>query len=316
MSILNNAIDSIKMGLEDYKSSDPKRLISCTRNLFAGILLLFKHKLSQLSPANSDEALLKQRILPERDENGNVVWRGSGRKTVDVQQIKERLRSLNINVDWDRVDAINEFRNDIEHYHSTQSRDAARGLISNSFIVVRDFIAEHLGQDPKALLGDDAWNTLISVSEVYEREKAECVGTIENVPWNSEGLESALVEFKCSSCGSGLIKIENPHEDKEQNEFSCKSCGRTWQFEAIAEEAIESYFAGENYMAVTDGGDMATIPCPSCNKNTYIFEEKYCPLCGEEAEHTCKRCSSDIIPEELDGSGYCSYCSYISRKDD
>ena len=31
MNILNNAIDSINLGLEDYESSDHRRLISCTR---------------------------------------------------------------------------------------------------------------------------------------------------------------------------------------------------------------------------------------------------------------------------------------------
>lgn len=59
MSILQNAIDSIALGIEDYNSSDSRRLISCTRNLFAGILLLFKHKLAILSPPGSDEVLIK-----------------------------------------------------------------------------------------------------------------------------------------------------------------------------------------------------------------------------------------------------------------
>ena len=46
--ILKNAVDSISLGIEDYQlgigdceSSDPRRLVSCTRNLFAGIILLF-----------------------------------------------------------------------------------------------------------------------------------------------------------------------------------------------------------------------------------------------------------------------------------
>ena len=60
MSILNNAIDSIAVGLEDYSlsASDPRRIVSCTRNIFAGVLLLFKHKLSLLSDLDSDEALV------------------------------------------------------------------------------------------------------------------------------------------------------------------------------------------------------------------------------------------------------------------
>ena len=63
MSILQNAIDSIVLGLEDFESSDHKRIISCVRNLFAGILLLFKYKLVLLSLPDSNEVLIKQEIL-------------------------------------------------------------------------------------------------------------------------------------------------------------------------------------------------------------------------------------------------------------
>ena len=45
MSILQNAIDSIIIGVEDYDNSDKKRLLSATRNIYAGVLLLLKSKL-------------------------------------------------------------------------------------------------------------------------------------------------------------------------------------------------------------------------------------------------------------------------------
>ncbi len=83
MSILKNAVDSIAMGIEDYKKSDPKRLVSCTRNLSAGLLLLFKHKLAELSPAGSSEVLIKQWVLPTKGSSG-LQWVGKGKKTVDV----------------------------------------------------------------------------------------------------------------------------------------------------------------------------------------------------------------------------------------
>ena len=119
MSILKNAIDSIAIGLEDYQCPDERRIVSSTRNIFAGILLLFKHKLCELSPSDSDEALIKQRVLPEIDTTGAVRWIGKGNKTVDVQNIKERFESLGISIDWKRVERINKYRNDIEHYFSS-----------------------------------------------------------------------------------------------------------------------------------------------------------------------------------------------------
>ena len=63
--ILDNSIGAIDLGIEDFKLSekDPRRLQSAVRNLFAGILLLFKSKLAELSKED-DEALIKEKVLP------------------------------------------------------------------------------------------------------------------------------------------------------------------------------------------------------------------------------------------------------------
>ena len=304
------------MGLEDYSSSEKRRLISCTRNLFAGILLLFKHKLSLLSPPNSDEALIKERVRPTIDAGGNIKWVGIGRKTVDVQQIKDRFESLNISVPWSRVKEINDFRNDVEHYYSNLSKAAMNALISNSFIVIRDFISQHLKIDPNDFLGEQAWNTLVSVSEVYEREKEECVNVLEKIDWGSDTLSSALEEYKCSNCGSGLITVREQKPDKHDNEFYCRSCDESWSFEDMTERALSDYFGFELYLSMKEGGDAPLIQCPECLRDSYIIEEEYCPICEAKVEHECQRCGIPIPPEEIDGSGYCSYCSYISSKDD
>lgn len=98
MSLLQNAADSIRLGLEDFDSEDDVRLLSAARNLHAGVLLLYKEKLRRLSPAGSNEVLLKKDIRPALDDRGTVIFVGSGKKTVDVQQIKERFKTLNVAV--------------------------------------------------------------------------------------------------------------------------------------------------------------------------------------------------------------------------
>jgi hypothetical protein len=178
MSILDNAINSISLGIEDYNSSDPRRVVSCIRNLYAGILLLFKHRLAELSPAGSDEVLIKEKVSPSLDSSGKLQWKGNGKKTVDVRQIEERFNGLEIKVDWKRLAKINTCRNDIEHYYSVESPADMRGLLTNSFIVIRDFICDVLQEDPLELLGAKTWITLTSVAEVYDKEKRECAENI------------------------------------------------------------------------------------------------------------------------------------------
>ena len=130
--ILKNAIDSISMGLEDFQLSekDERRMASCTRNIISGILLLFKYKLAILSPEDSDEVLIKKEILPVCDENNNIVSQGSGRKTVDVYDIKNRFKSLGIQVSWNELDEVIKYRNEIEHYYTRINIDSAKTMIS------------------------------------------------------------------------------------------------------------------------------------------------------------------------------------------
>ena len=81
MSILQNAIESIQIGVEDFQSTDDRRSVSAVRNIAAGMLLLFKQKLCELSPAYDKELLIKKDLEPESDAAGNIVFRGKGKKT-------------------------------------------------------------------------------------------------------------------------------------------------------------------------------------------------------------------------------------------
>ena len=269
-----------------------------------------------LSPADSNEVLIREKVVPTLDTNGQIKWVGHGKRTVAVQQIRERFDSIGISVNWKRVDSINKFRNNVEHYYPNLSKDAMRDLLSNSFLVIRDFVSQHVNIDPKDFLGEDAWKTLVSVREVFEKEKEECTQIIESIEWGSDSLISALIFFKCSECGSPLIKIRDPKTDIHENVFFCKSCETSWDFEDIAEEAISEHFAFEHYLSFTDGNELPTVQCPECLRNTYVIEEERCIICQISCEHECQSCGNKIPPEEMNGSGFCSYCAYMMAKDD
>jgi hypothetical protein len=315
VSILKNAIDSIAVGLEDYSSTDQRRVISCTRNVFAGILLLFKHKLSLLSAPSSDEALIKQQVLPVLDEAARVEWKGKGSKTVDVQGIKERFESLNIDVDWKRIEKINSFRNDIEHYFSNLKHEAIRSLISDSFVIINDFIRKHLNEDPKELLGNEAWAVLIEVNEVYEKEKVECIGALQALEFFDDKILSAFERYSCDECGSGLIMPSIRRGEATSADYTCKSCEKTQPYEEMVIEAVTDYFSHEVYLSHTDGEYSPLADCPECG-GIYLYAQGVCASCGHTAEHKCQRCGSAILPEELFAEPFCGYCRHVMSKDD
>lgn len=308
MSILQNSIDSIAIGLEDFNSEDHRRLISSTRNIFAGVLLLFKYKLSILSPSDSDEVLIKQKISPSMDSQNELRWVGTGKKTVDVFQIKERFKALGINVNWNTLDSINSYRNDIEHYYSSQSKSSIETLISSSFIIIRDFITEHLEEDAQTLLGKESWDTLVKISEVYQKEKDECIVQLLTINWESETLLEAIKKFKCTDCGSDLITVNDDLEEfYEDNSFKCRSCEAIYESKDIILKALEGYCCNYSWK---DGEESNLITCPFCSEESYLYHEQKCILCKEVAVHECSSCFQEIPSCEITDASICSYCSY------
>jgi len=314
MTLLDNAVSSIRLALQDFNSEDERRLLSAVRNLNAGILLLYKAKLSFLSPPGSDDVLIKKDIIPVKGQDGQIVFVGTGTKTVDVDQIQKRFKTLGISTDWKKFNRINKVRNDIEHHFTDDSqRDAIRGAISDTFLLIRDFISRELGEDPMTALGQEAWSILISVSEVFEKEHEDCQEALEAVDWESRALGGAVMEETCPNCGSKLLA---PRGKNREEGIECRSCGEHEAFEDFAGRALSDFLGGENHWAVKDGGEEVLIQCPFCFQDGYVVEEERCAICGEGCEHTCDRCASRIPVSELNDGGLCGWCSHMMSKDD
>lgn len=317
-TILANAVQSIQIGIEDFQSTDPRRVLSAIRNITAGILLLFKEKLRELSPSDSDEVLIKQRVQPEFDTNGNVVFRGDGRKTVDVQQIEERFSSLNIETDWKRFKKVVAIRNDIEHYCTTESTDRLKELVADSFIIIRNFVSSQLEYEPVSLLGEETWNVLLDVAEVYQRELDECSEAIDQIDWGSDAMSDMARHLRCPKCHSALVKPIDPETEPSYSiEFSCSSCGHVTSVDEMAEDALSDCFAGAIYSAMKDAEPSPIGTCPECGRESFILQEDMCAACGESLSYyECAVCGEALGPDDQDGGGLCSYHHYQAMKDD
>jgi DNA-directed RNA polymerase subunit M/transcription elongation factor TFIIS len=313
MSLLENAVISIHLALEDYSNPQKGRMLSAVRNLHAGILLLYKEKLRRLSPTGSNDLLLKSKSEFQLSSSSGVISVGVGRTTADMRQIKERFKNLEVKTDWDRFDEINKLRNDIEHYFTTANPGAMQALISDTFLIIRDFINDELGEDPQILLGEVAWSKLLSVSEVVEKEREVCKQAIAAIDWQSDGLAEALSYIRCNECGSPLL---SPVESTRGTNLKCRSCGEEETFQHYAPRVLVEYFAADNHYSMKDGGDPLTITCPNCFEEGYIVAENRCVLCDESCETTCSLCGNQIPVEELNDGSMCAYCNNLLSKDD
>lgn len=318
-SLIQNAALSLKMGIEDYQSPEPERALSAVRNVTAGVLLLFKEKLRRLSPDGSDEVLLKEKIQPFRTDSGAVSFKGVGKKTVTVEQIKERFKSLGIFFEWKRVDEIVRLRNNIEHYYSGESDARMRKLIADTFLVIRDFLALCLYMEPTELLDEETWAAIIEVQEVYQKELSACRAETAKVVWPRDELRSVSEYLCCSNCHSELLKPQATGRVDIISGliFKCTSCGVSSEFQEIIEAGIYEYLGGEASVAAKDGCEPPYGMCPSCGLDTYLIEADFCAACLYERKHKeCMICGAILSIEEQEFGGSCSYHAYVFDKED
>jgi DNA-directed RNA polymerase subunit M/transcription elongation factor TFIIS len=313
MSLLINAVESIQVGVEDYLMDDSRRYLSAVRNICAGILLLYKEKLRRLSPSHDEEILIKKDIKPSYDNEGNVIFISKGKKTVDVQEIRDRFSNLKVQVAWEEFDDLNKLRNDIEHYYTNKSPDAIREIVAKSFILIRDFISKHLEEEPRQLLGDKCWQALLETAEVYAAEEEICIKSLEQIDWKYQTLKDALKKIRCPACHSSLIKTDDDGEEEDNYDDStpliCSSCGEKFNFGDVVEQGLSDSLAVQTHRARKDGEEAPLDQCPGCYRNTYMLAEEHCAVCDYEQEYLeCERCGTKLSLDEQWLGGYCSSC--------
>lgn len=307
MSILNNSVEAIQVGVEDYDVDSPARLKAALRNVHAGVLLLFKCKLQELSPKESDEVLLKQFIRPSI-ENGRLSFVGKGKKTVDIQAMEERFTALKIHVDWKMLKSATRIRNEVEHYFTTESPKAIREALGKLFVIAVQFAKEHLKVDLRSHLTEEVWNSLVDIRGVYELDRDLCTRSQQNLKSSYALIKSNVGLVYCEECSSDLIEFT------QDGGATCRCCGQQWENAEV--EIAKHVGALDAYLAVKDGAEESVVDCPDCGETTYIVEESFCVNCESSYSGDCARCGIPIPPSEIDWTGYCSWCNHMMDKDD
>jgi hypothetical protein len=309
-TILDNAVQSIQIGIEDYRSDDARRILSAVRNVQAGILLLCKEHLRRLSPADTEEVLVKLKSKPVR-RGGTIVMVGDGRRTVDQHQIKELFRQLGTRIDWEPLDRLTRYRNDIEHYQFRGARGELSESVAGSAKIVRQLMGDILGEDPLALLGRSCWKVLLETEAVFDDELKACRTTLDAIDWYSPSVAASLNDLSCPACGSVLLAQRDPmNTDQGRADFQCRSCGKIHCSEEIIQNSIGQVLYADFYIAMTDGGADPVVECDNCNTETFVLAEERCAGCGYSVPiRLCGECEMPIGEDDyLRHDGRCVSC--------
>ena len=275
--LFQNAIDSVELGLEDFRlvKSDPRRYVSAMRNVFAGMLLLFKSWLAEESAERNYDLLRAEtkevKKLPPEE------WADiSEAKTAGFGEIKDRIGAK---VDWVRIDKLHDYRNRIEHAFISGGHgelDAVRCL-AQSFLVIRDFMKNEIGEDPARRLSLDGWDTLFNEHDVHLQEELERNDAVDNLGWiDSDFAELVKHEFECPDCGSEIVTVNDAAKeaDGEKARYICRKCGKDFSY-----------------------GELCAVISPRC----------HCSVCDDSIE-------PDELPIYLE-TGMCGWHAHIWEKE-
>ena len=303
-SIKNNAVLSIRLAVEDYKSGDPDRTISALRNITAGILLLYKEKLLRLSPSGSEEVLIKKRILPKL-QDGKLVFVGSGATTVDRKEIEERFKSLDIRVSWKRTDEILTLRNAVEHYRSDQAPSVMREVFGTAFFVIDEFCREHLDVVPSELFGTDIWGVFLEEEKFISQLQCSLEEANKDVRWATPEMKDVARHFRCAGCASGLLRVTEHRGDYECLQYECLACGEVNAFDKLINDALAKAFYSDIYIMFKDTGEHYLEECGNCCHESFIPGEGHCVVCGHSPYKVCDSCGSEYSIDH-----YCEACNF------
>ncbi|CAI3922954.1 hypothetical protein [Commensalibacter communis] len=329
-----NAISSIQLGIEDFEISQkeekeggkPARALSAVRNLFSGVLLLFKYRIALSVPEDKKEQreqlIYKPpcEILPYLDDDGNVDWQPKGKfktTTIDLFDIKSRFKTLNIHTNWNVIKKLQECRNLLEHLHPINSLGEIADLVAELFPILRDFIQDELKEDPKELL-QDSWEILLKQHGFFKDTRRKCLNE-----WGDVYVPIKLREFlkqcQCESCGSILLapsrecigRGENVQDCPDIFQYECQACREEGLITPLLFDQLEILYC----QSAKDQDIHSELQeCPECYKWTFVTEKGECFWCEYENKYTeCSRCGGELDHLELED--LCSGCmQYIAKE--
>ena len=322
--LLKNAVESIRVGVEDYETQEDVRSLSAVRNLHAGLLLLAKWVLVRSAPNASEDEVIRVAYEPEPDGQGGVKYvPGPGKQTIGLQDIHRRFERFELKLarkTKKRLDSLARVRNDLEHRYVGTGAASLRQTVSEAFLVAAEFFRLG-GVDPVEQLGN-AWGVMLKVNEVYEMEREACWATFENVEWRFPVRDGSGLE--CPDCECELVEHEDPNNtEQDRAAGKCRSCGEEVDAEVVVERLVKSSFEWADYVSVKETGEGVLFACPSCMRETYVTEADDageltgCLSCGYKLGR-CGVCGTGLMPDDLyaDSDGLCGYCGYRMAKDD
>ena len=314
--LMENAIDSISLGVEDFHSKDSRRVISAIRNTYAGVLLLCKQVLWNASPEGSNGSLIYNDLkLQMVNGKGLLVPKNIYGNTLNRAKIQTRFKELDYKLNWKKFEKLAIVRNQVEHLFIEKDPKFAKEALALAMPIIVELL-ELLEVDPSVEFDMNTWNELLENQEVFDALYEICQKTFDKVEWSSEVLKRSLPFARCKICKSSLIRQKDEENTKSKSiELRCSGCGKFQSKKKVFEKAIDSLFQ----ISIDSDDELENVEyieatmCPYCGYRGWVDNENLCVLCEADVVQ-CSRCGESFRPSELNEDSICIGCIEFRRQ--
>lgn len=267
--LLQNAIDSIQLGFEDYflmkEKSDERRILSSIRNLHAGVLLLLMAKIQDLTPQAANNALIIKSYQFKIVGDQVVVVGDEKSNTIDSFRIFEHLKVVGINIDEQkkRHERLAKVRNEIEHHFCGKPKEELENVILEFYWFVKEFNDKFYNLKNDLIFSKENLDRLIKIEAIDKKQRRECFEDWKKLPYDD--IENRIPETQEEFNDQYIIEMlesELAHND----------------------EYVDLYYNGIKFFSL--------ITCPCCQSdlvkpvsndfsNLSTFRAK-CTRCGDQ----------------------------------
>jgi len=304
--MLKNAIDSISIGIEDLWCKDERRVSSALRNIFAGILLLYKEHLRQLSPEDSNDVLIKSDLRFSREE-GQIVVTGTGKRTVDVGQIIQRYSQLGLPIDQRAIERLQSMRNQLEHDAPKETPEQIQTALAESMHLIEEAMG-YLELEPREHFDSKIWAFLLQESSLGESRRKACRESREELEVHPD-IRDEFLGIECPACDSDLVCASGDFPD--DFDLTCQFCGEELTTSEVFADLVSQKFGISEYELAKDGGIPLIDICSSCQVEVFYLPKSVCLLCRETLKTVeCGMCGTGLDSVTERENGACSGCSY------
>lgn len=318
-STFRNAIDLLSLGVEDFKvaSRDARRYATAVRNVYSGLLLIFKSHLMELTKADDCRA-----VFPDG------ISQGLSQKSANVSKILEEFDARGIVIDRKLFKRIRRYRNDIEHLFDS---DKTKGVVVREYVVdmmlmAKTFMSDYMGLDPLEEVPHEVWITFLEEERIVEDERRRVIDALDGCRWVSPRARDLFETYVCEKCGGTMWSPDDATNGDAalSRVFKCRGCGSMRSYEDMMSALTDDIFKRTSVWW-REGADgvpefVGFGECPECSAVAFDCVDGVCFVCGHrESSLECNFCGERVTPDEMtcwNRRHLCCHCEYLMDKDD